>query len=201
MKIHRKIALLFLALMAHSALAFSPALADRFYVALVMPITGAGAQNSEELRKGFMLATTLRDSHGDEESDGHLGNLDSYVRLIDANGDISASLKRLEDLGEINIVATFTTENTQSLITRLLEGKNIAQLLPGQTPFSNKDQPAVSAFISAYIQAYDIAPTASSAQGFNAARRIDTAVRAQDGISDLEALQRSFRQTAGNFTW
>ncbi len=201
MKIQPKIAAMFLVLIVHSALAFSPAWADRFYVALVMPITGAGAQNSEELRKGFMLATTLRDSHGDEESDGHLGNLDSYVRIINANGNVSANLKRLWNLDEVNIVAAFTYDKTQSLITRLLEGKNIALLQPGQTPFNTKDQPAVSAFIAAYAQAYTTPPTASSAQGFNAAQRIDAAVRAQDGISDLEALQRSFRQTGDNFTW
>jgi ABC-type branched-subunit amino acid transport system substrate-binding protein len=201
MKIHYKVALFLLALSAHNTLAFSPALADRFYVALAIPLSGPAAQSGEQIRKGFMLATTLRDSHGDEESDGHLGNLDSYVRIIDANGDVPASLKRLLDLGEVNIVAAFTSDKIQSLITRLLEGKKIAQLLPGQTPFNNKDQPAVSAFISAYAQAYTTSPTTSAAQGFNAARRIDVAVRAQDGIRDFESLQQSFRQTARNFTW
>ncbi len=201
MKIHSKFSLLFLVAVMHSTLLPGAALADRFYVALVLPLSGPAAERGEKIRKGFMLATTQRDAHADEESDGHLGNLDSYVSVIDANGDVATDIRRISTEGQINIVASFATDKTRTLIKTLLAGKNIALLQSGPTPFGNKSLPAVSDFISAYSQAYGKNPTVAAAQGYNTARRIDVAVRAQGGVNDLSLLRQSFKQTATTFTW
>jgi len=201
MKKYNKLAILFLVMIVHTAIVLNPALADRFYVALVLPLSGPTAENGEQIRKGFLLATTQRDAHADEESDGHLGNLDSYVSVIDANGDVAAEIKRISSQGKINIVASFASDKTQGLLDKLLAGENIALLQSGPTPFANKNLPAVSAFITTYRQAYGVNPSATAARGYNAARRVDKAVRAQGGIDDLGLLRQSFRQTAAAFTW
>jgi len=47
----------------------------------------------------------------------------------------------------------------------------------------------------------DKAPTLPAAQGYNAARRIDIAVRAQDAVDDKAALRASFKKSMRNFNW
>jgi hypothetical protein len=148
-----------------------------------------------------MLATTERDSHPDETSDGHLGGLDVHVSVIDGEGDVAAGLGPKLARGEVDIVAAFGSEATLSLVGRLLKGKNVVLLLPGQSPFSDPGQPAVAAFVAAYESHYGRAPTAQAARGYNAARRVDAAVRAQGGVDDTAALRRSFADTSRDFTW
>jgi len=184
---------MFLGIFVHNAIALNPA--------FVIPLSGSTAENGEQIRQGFLLATTQRDAHANEESDGHLGGLDSYVSVIDANGDVAAEITRILSGDQINIVASFASDRTQGLIDTLLAGKNIALLQYGPTPFGNKGLPAVSDFISAYNLAYGATPSAAAARGYNAARRIDVAVRAQSGIDDLVLLRQNFMQTANSFTW
>ena len=191
MKIGIKAAFLSLAMIVAFALGIDPALAHRFNVALVISASDQG----REIRDGFMLATTEQDSHAGQESDGHLGGLDVYVTVIDAQGDVTSKV------GETDIMAALGSEKTLSLIRTALDGKAVTLLLPGETPFSNSDLPAVAAFSSAYMRAYGRKATPQAAQGYNAARRIDMAVRAQGGVDDTAALRRIFDETARGFTW
>jgi hypothetical protein len=164
------------------ALATSPALAHSFNVALVQPVSSVEA---EQFRMGFMLATTWRDSHPDETSDGHLGGLDSYVSVVDAPGAVA-------DGTDIVVVPA----------SQAVDGELSAVVLrPGQSPFADAEQTGVANFVAAYRSAYGDAPTAEAAQGFNAGQRIDVAVRAQGSTSDKVMLQRSFAQTADDFSW
>jgi len=201
MNILNKISLILLIAIIQGSIVLSPAFAHRFNVALVLPVSGSAADIGEQMRKGFMLATTEWDAHADEKSDGHLGGLDSYVSLIDANGDVAAEVKRISSISQINIMVSFASDKTQALIDKLLVGEKIVLLQSGPTLFDNKNLPAVSAFISAYHQAYGKNPTAAAAQGYNAARRIDVAVRAQGGINDQGLLHQNFTQTATAFSW
>ncbi len=146
MKIRNKAAFLFLTMIAEIALTINPALAHRFNVALVIPLSKAASVQGRQIRKGFMLATTERDGHPDQESDGHLGGLDVYVAVIDERGDVAADIGRIATQGEVDIVAAFGSEKTLSLIRKLLDGKKVALLLPGLSPFSKSDLPAVAAF-------------------------------------------------------
>ncbi len=201
MKIRNKAAFLFLTMIAEIALTINPALAHRLNVALVIPLSKAASVQGRQIRKGFMLATTERDGHPDQGSDGHLGGLDVYVAVIDERGDVAADIGRIATQGEVDIVAAFGSEKTLSLIRKLLDGKKVALLLPGLSPFSKSDLPAVAAFISAYERAYGSKPSSRAAQGYNAARRIDVAVRAQGGVDDTASLLRIFSETARGFTW
>ena len=148
-----------------------------------------------------MLATAERDGHPGQESDGHLGGLDVYVTVIDGEGDVVADIERLVERGEVDIVAAFVSETTQSSIRKLLGGKAVALLLPGQTPFSESELPAVAAFVFSYEREYGSSPSLRAAQGYNAARRIDFAVRAQGGVDDTASLLQVFSETSRGFTW
>jgi ABC-type branched-subunit amino acid transport system substrate-binding protein len=146
-----------------------------------------------------MLATSERDSHADEESDGHLGGLDVYVTVIDAQGDVGTEFERIVSQVEIDIMAAFGSEETLSLVGKLVEGESIVLLLPAQTPFPQSDMPAVAAFASAYENQYGSKPSTQAARGYNTARRIDVAVRAQGGGDDTELLIQSFKESANRF--
>ncbi len=195
MKIRNKAVFLFLATFVVFAFNVDPAFAHRFNVALVIPQSDGASDQGRDIRDGFMLATTEQDAHAGQESDGHLGGLDVYVTVIDAQGDV------ISELGEADIVAAFGSENSQSLVRTALDGKTITLLLPGETPFSQSDLLAVVAFSSAYVRAYGRKATPQAAQGYNAARRISMAVRAQGGVDDTAALRRNFDETARGFTW
>ena len=201
MKIRIKVALLFLGAIAAIAPAIDPARAHRFNVALVVPASNAGPAQGRQILDGFMLATAERDSHPDQVSDGHLGGLDVYVTVIDGTADRTKDIIDIVTRADIDIVAAFGSEPTLTLVGKLLDGAKVALLLPGQSPFSRPDLPAVAAFIAAYQARYGARPSRQAAQGYNAARRIDLAVRAQGGVDDTAALIRDFRQTTRGFAW
>jgi hypothetical protein len=152
----------------------SPLFAHSFTVAILL--------QDKQFHNGFMLAASERDGHPDETADGHLGGLDVFVSIVDTPAEIE---------GDIDIVV-------------LREGqKNLAAipLYPGQTPFAQSDQPRVKQFITAYNTAYGMMPTARAAQGYNAALRIDRALRPWDGVENRAEILRSFKQTANDFSW
>ena len=201
MLIPKTVVLLFMAMIAAIALTINPALAHRFDVALVMPPSDDASAQGRQILEGFMLATAERDSHPGQDSDGHLGGLDVYVTVIDGTGDVAAEIGRLAALGEVDIVAAFGPETTLPPIRRRLDDNKVALLVPGQSPFARADLPAVAAFVSAYEGEYGGRPSSHAGQGYNAARRIDAAVRAQGGVNDTASLLRTFRETAHGFTW
>ncbi len=178
-----------------------PALAHRFGVALVIPLSGAAAAQGRRIRDGFMLATGERDSHPDQESDGHLGGLDVYVTLVDSAGNMAADIGRIVAQGNIDIVAAFVSGAARPRIAKHFDGTGVALLPPGETPFSRPGLPKVAAFIVGYQQAYGVAPTAHAARGYNAARRIASAVRSLGGVEDTTNLLRHFKESASGFSW
>ncbi len=116
-------------------------------------------------------------------------------------GDAAADLMRSVTQGALDIVVIFGSKAAQVQIKKVLEGKNVALLLPGQPPFSRSDLPGVAVFVSTFAKKYGTRPSSHAAQGYNAARRIDIAVRSQSEVRDTASLLRSFRATARDFTW
>ena len=151
-----------------------PVFAHSFNVAILL--------QDKQFLNGFMLAASERDSHADETADGHLGGLDVFV---------SAANTPTEIADDIDIVVL--RKNMQNLTA--------IPLYPGRTPFAQSVQPSVKRFISAYKTTYGMMPTATAAQGYNAALRIDRAIRPHDSVSDKTAILRSFQETAGGFNW
>ncbi|MHA1524867.1 MAG: hypothetical protein ACTSY1_10760 [Alphaproteobacteria bacterium] len=201
--------LVVLAMIAALVLAGNPAFAHRFNVALVVPMSGDQAEKGRQAVAGFMLATTERDSHEGETSDGHLGGLDVYVAVIDAQQEPGAIVQRILAHGAVAILAhgaaaivvVLGAEKLQNSVAGILHGKEVVLLMPGQTPFNAHQQPGVAAFIDAFQRVHGTPPSAHAAQGYNAARRIEIAVRAQGSADDLNALRQSFAQTAHRFKW
>jgi hypothetical protein len=152
----------------------SPVFAHSFNVAILL--------QDKQFLNGFILAASERDSHADETADGHLGGLDVFISTVDTPAEIT---------DDTDIVVL--RENMQTLTAILL--------YLGQTPFTQSGQPRVKRFISAYKTAYGMIPTATAAQGYNAAQRIDRALRPWDGVENRAAILRSFEETTRNFSW
>ncbi|HSG95807.1 MAG TPA: hypothetical protein VLA28_09815, partial [Afifellaceae bacterium] len=74
-------------------LTMGAAYAHSFNVALLVGSSGPAAGEDEQVRDGFLLATRERDSHPDEESDGHLGGLDVYLLMVEDRGDPVANVR------------------------------------------------------------------------------------------------------------
>jgi len=201
MDIWHKTVLLLAAMVVQFAMLLAPALAHRFSVALVLPGPAATSPEGRQISQGFMLATTERDSHANEESDGHLGGLDVYVSILAEQEIVAADIERMANQGAFDIVAVLGSQQTLALFNKYFEGKSTALLVPGQTPFANTGLPAVAGFVTAYETAYGEKPTTQAAQGYNAAQRIEVAVRAQGAADDVAMLLGSFEQTARDFTW
>ena len=197
-----------LAMIAAMALPVSLAGAHGFNVALVVPLSGPLATEGSQIRDGFMLATKERDSHANEESDGHLGGLDVYVRLIDDQKMNPAEIKAVTERQMTDIVAAIGSPESVAAAESLNLDAQIVVLTPGETPFpissqsaSNDQSAAVASFIDSFQKEYGYAPAQSAAQGYNAARRIEVAVRDQGSVDNKEALQQHLLQTARGFNW
>ena len=148
-----RIACVFLTIFAATTLAANPALAHSFNVTLVIPLSGDAAVRGRQFRQGFMLATAERDSHPDQESDGHLGGLDVYVHVIDARGDIRAEFRHRR----ADIVVTHGSRETLSLIKTILDATKAVLLPPSQRPFAKSSPPAD--FVAAYKNKFGAAPS------------------------------------------
>lgn len=178
------------------------AAAHSFNVLLLLPLTGPDADAGKQARRGFMLATRERDSHPGEESDGHLGGLDVYVSTADT-GDPSAGRPQPADGEAFAVVVALDP-------TRDLSGDgspamaNAAAVGPRRTPFedpSGAGREAVASFADAYKSAYGAAPSDDAAQGYDAARRIDAAVREAGGTADRDALAQRLDAMREDFRW
>ena len=201
MIITRKLAQLVLAVTICFAFTSSPALAHSFNVVLVIDSVDSASNQGSELVDGFLLATAERDSHPSQESDGHLGGLDVYLTVIMVTSSPAKAIEEIVQNANIDIVAAMVREPVQAMISQGLDSENIAFLVPGKTPFSDSRRPGVAAFISAYESKYDTSPSLRAAQGYNAARRIDLAVRSQGGIESKALLLQSFMETESSFAW
>jgi len=188
------------------ALSLSPALAHSFDVTLLIPLSGPQKEQGTQFLDGFMLATRERDGHPAEESDGHLGGLDVYVTAIDSAADIEQQISMLQTSlsngqSNANIVAYLATPTNAQIINNSLNQSNLALLVTGQNPFASTQMAGVEAFISNFSSDYSYGPTDAAASGYNAARRIDIAVRAQGGASNILQLKESFDRTNTDFIW
>jgi ABC-type branched-subunit amino acid transport system substrate-binding protein len=172
------------------------AAAHSFNVGLIIaPIEAAGT-DARQVRDGFVLATRERDSHPDEESDGHLGGLDVYLYPVDLRRESLAGVRELLQRHQIDILAVIGPDGTVADIRPLLEGSQAVLLPPGRLR-----SPPTRAFADAFAAAFGYPPSLPAAEGYNAARRIDAAVRPLGGVGDREALRRALADTRDGLDW
>ncbi|NNE24822.1 MAG: hypothetical protein HKN11_19660 [Rhizobiales bacterium] len=178
-------------LAAFCLLQAGPALAHSFHVALVIPSPGQSENAGRQIADGFMLATQERDNHPDNKADGHLGGLDVYVHKADSLEKLRSILKEKS----IDIIVSIGAGKSTRAAIATMAGDGAIALVPGRLP-----QDRVG-FRSAFQAAYGYEPTELSAQGYNAARRIDAAIRPLDSVDDNAELRKRLGQTAITFNW
>lgn len=171
--------------------------AHSFNVALVIAHAGSPADgNARQVRDGFLLATRERDSHPDEESDGHLGGLDVYLHTIDLGHQSLAELPALLDRVPIDVLAVVGSAETAVEIAPLVDGTQTVLMAPGRLRL-----PLPEAFAAAFETAFGYPPGEPAAQGYNAGRRIDAAVRPLGGVDDRAALRRTLDRSRDGLDW
>lgn len=114
-----------------------PVSAHSFKVALVATVSGPMAGPGKQARDGFMLATTERDGHPDQESDGHLGGLDVYVTLIDPRhspASARASVRNLIGKTGIDFVIVAGNQKSLAAIHPLVTGSRIFLIATTPSP-------------------------------------------------------------------
>ncbi len=192
--------LLFAALTIIAALASAGprASAHSFNVALLIAVSEPSGAKREQVRDGFLLATKERDSHPDETSDGHLGGLDVHLYLADGADNSRAEIEALLKRHAIDIVVAIGRPELMESIQRLAENSHAILITPGLEPIPdpgraghNNRPPALRAFLAAFEKEYGHQASACAALGYNAARRIDAAIRPLGGILDKTALRRA----------
>ena len=151
--------------------------------------------------RGFLLATVERDGHANEESNGHLGGLDVYIDLEPAS--VAARFPELKEPpgDRPDIVAVIGASQDVGDTT----GDDSVVLRPGILQDDNdwRDAEALAAesFAARYIAKFGQPASQWAAWGYDAARRIDAAVRPLGGVDDRAALESAFAQTAQGIRW
>ncbi len=189
------------AIVAAGLVLASPAFAHSFNVMLIVPLSGGQEEAGRQFVDGFMLATTERDAHANQESDGHLGGLDVYVSLLDANGSGQDMVLEHARQNDIDIAIGPWGIEDLLLSESVLAEQGVSLLSPGSVPQVDGEGAKALAFGENFARAYGDAPGAAAMQGYNAAQRIEVAVRGQAGVADVDALAQSFAQTASGFDW
>lgn len=178
------------------------AISHEFGVALII---STEKEQGKQFLEGFLLATAERDSHPNEESDGHLGGLDVYVTIIDPTGmNTETGKQKLIDLLKDESISIIVTDEAGSIpvaFMREIANYPVAILNRGKMQFANKQNSGVVAFYENFEKRYAKSPSPDAARGYNAARRIDFAVRPLDSTDETDLLTRSFSQTSNMFEW
>lgn len=180
--------------------------AHSFNVGFMAPLAGPSAHQGRQALDGFLLATRERDGHAFEESDGHLGGLDSYVIRIDSGGGAEAVRGQLDELlrGEelvfltgVSVPETLAAagvmpDNNQSILVDPLGSAVYRSAASAPESLVTMDGMLFSA---AFREAYGYDPDVNAIGGYVAARFIAAAVSAAEGrFSQRDTLHRAQAQ-------
>jgi ABC-type branched-subunit amino acid transport system substrate-binding protein len=184
--------------------------AHGFNVGFFAPLSGPNVLRGRQAVDGFLLATKERDSHAFEESDGHLGGLDSYLITIDSGIDSAIVRGRLEELlrGEglaflsgVSVPEIFTAtgiilDQRQTVLVDAVDSPVYRSAISDPSGLVTMDG---TPFPAAFRTAYGYEPDADAIGGYLAARFIDAAVSAVDGrFSQRDALRRALERARTN---
>ncbi len=180
--------------------------AHSFNVGFMAPLSGPNAHQGQQALDGFLLATRERDGHALEESDGHLGGLDSYVIRIDSSRGAEAVRGQLDELFDgdgivfltgVSVPETLSAagvmpDNHQSILVDPVDSavyRSAAGAL--ESLVTMDDMP----FSAAFREIYGYEPDIYAIGGYVAARFIAAAVSAVEGrFSQRDALHRALVQ-------
>ena len=192
------------------ATGIGPVSAHSFNVGFMAPLSGPDARQGERALDGFLLATRERDSHAFEESDGHLGGLDSYVIRIDSGRGVEAVRGQLGELlrGEgvvfltgVSVSETLAAagampDDSQSIVVEPED--SVAYRSAVRSPESLVTMNGIS-FPVVFREAYGYEADDDAVGGYISARIIGAAVSAVEGrFSQRDALHRALARAREN---
>ncbi len=184
--------------------------AHSFDVGFMAPFSGLDAQQGQQALDGFLLATRERDGHAFEESDGHLGGLDSYVIRIDSSRGAEAVRGQLDELFEGDGIVFLTGVSVSETLAAAGVGSDNNQSILVDPVDSAVYRSAASApeslvtmddmpFSAAFREAYGYEPDVYAIGGYVAARFIAAAVSAAEGrFSQRDVLHRALARAREN---
>ena len=178
--------------------------AHSFNVVLVAPFNESTGQ---AMLDGFLLATREQDSHEFEESDGHLGGLDSYVFRVDSfvgAGQLEVVIRESVPLFAVGDVGPGKTRQLlaqhQVVLVDPVASKSWASTLANldRLTLINGDP-----LLIAFEQAYGYIPGPEALRGYFAARIIATVVRnsSEDLRSNAPRLRLAVEQALQTARW
>ena len=179
---------------AMALLSAGTASAHSFSVALIAGADAASDQVQSAVN-GFLVASAENDGHSAETADGHLGGLDVFLtplpaaRASDISGLIGQTFEQYDFailLGDATIEITEQGVGSETVIVR-------AGVLPAPAQRTR--------FGQTYRNRFETVPRDTAAQGYNAARRIDQAVRALGEAAQSEDLRAAVAATANGISW
>jgi len=189
------------------AMCLGPVSAHSFNLGFVAPLSGPRADTGQQALDGFMLATTEQDAHLFEESDGHLGGLDSYVIRIDSSGNDKTTIDRIENLLKNkqplfvvgNISPGFASHisdlvnNSQAVLVNPVDSAMWQQIV--ETPEKLTTMSA-EPFNPKFEEAYGYQPNPNVRKGYIAARLIAATVRSlpESLLEDRDELMRALNR-------
>jgi hypothetical protein len=174
--------------------------AHSFNIVLIAPHSQFAGQST---LKGFLLATREQDAHQDEESDGHLGGLDSYILNLDSqpgeedlSGQIEIRLRESEipfAVGQISPGVRAMFEDRDIVVIDPVFANFWAAAIaePGQIKLMNG-----RSFSIAFEEAYGYSPDFHAIHGYLAARVIALVVRnfGEQVLSNPQSLKQVVEQ-------
>ena len=166
-----------------------------------LAVVAGGKQAAMQLNsavKGILLATQERDGHADETSDGHLGGLDVFIVPLPTNAAKSIQGLKRASQTSIDIAILMGSEAGKDQVAVQLDPQTVT-LRPG-TINANPTE-ASRMFATRFQSAFGTMPDQSAAEGYNAARRIDLAVRTLGGVDDPHALIAALAATNEGIEW
>lgn len=186
------------------AVSYSTVWSHSFKLGFVAPMSGPQVDFGQQALDGFMLATTEQDAHEFEESDGHLGGLDSYVIEIDNSAGEAATIERVENLVRskkpLFVTGIFSAEMA-SQIADILKKSGAVLVNPVDSKMWRRVVETPEKFTTMsgelfneeFKGAYGYAPNAIVRQGYIAARLIASTVQSlpESQLEDRDELARA----------
>jgi hypothetical protein len=196
-------------LVALSAFIFiNTAAAHSFNLVFIAPLTN---KSGESALNSFLLATREQDSHENEESDGHLGGLDSYIYKVDIMKGEMTMPKELESTIRKSEPLFAVGSRLNASILNML-GKNGVVTID---PMSSKAWASTAAdpdqlklmngekFACEFRRSYGREPDLQAIHGYLAARIIAAVVRNSDeqALNDPDELKQTLSGVLEKWHW
>ena len=184
------------------------AAAHSFNLVFIAPLTNNAGESA---LNGFLLATREQDSHENEESDGHLGGLDSYIYKVDImKGELTLPLK-LESTIRKSEPLFAVGQGLNASILNMLEKNGVVAIDPMSSKFlasttADPDQLKLmnsENFASEFRRSYGREPDLQAIHGYLSARIIATVVRTSDeqALNDPDELKQTLSEVLANLHW